>query len=80
MFGLREPNAQEVPLLLPVFEGYTKQHCLMLVWDIEDLESVGLPHNDADIRIFSVNYYLPVRGLLKMGKLLEKELYRLRKA
>ncbi len=47
---------------------YTKQHYLLLVWDIKDLESVGLPHNDADIVIFSVKYYLPVRWIAENGK------------
>ena len=40
----------------------------MLVWDIEDLEGVGLPHNYADIVIFSVKHYLPVRWIAENGK------------
>ena len=40
----------------------------MLVWDVEDLESVGLPHNDADIVIFPVKHYLPVRWIAENGK------------
>ena len=40
----------------------------MLVWDIDNLESVGLPHHDADIVIFSVNHYLPVRWIAENAK------------
>ena len=53
---------------------FTKQHCLMLVWDTNDLESVGVPHNDADIVIFCVNQYLPVRWNAENAKCSRKSL------
>ena len=32
----------------------------MLVWEVDELESLGLPPKEADIVIFSVKHYLPV--------------------
>ncbi len=51
---------------------YTIQPCPMLVWDTEDLECVDLPHNDGDIVMFSVKYYLPVRWIAENGKVFKE--------
>ncbi len=47
---------------------YTKKHCLILIWDVDDLESVDLPLNDADIVILSVKHHLPVRWIAENAK------------
>ncbi len=43
---------------------YTKKKCMILVWEIDELESLGLPPKDADIVIFSVKHYLLVRWIV----------------
>ena len=48
--------------------GYTKQKCMMLVLEVNELESLGLPPKDADIVIFSVKHYLPVRWIVANPK------------
>ncbi len=37
---------------------------MFLVWDVDELEGVGLPHESQDIIIFAVKYYLPVRWIM----------------
>ena len=36
---------------------------MFVVWDLEDLESLGLPHKNSNHVIFSVKNYLPVRWI-----------------
>ncbi len=45
----------------------------MLICDVDDLEGVGLSHNDANIVIFSVKHYLPVRWKAENAKISRKE-------
>ena len=40
----------------------------MLVWEVDELESLGLPPKDADIVIFFVKHYLPVRWIVTNPK------------
>ncbi len=40
----------------------------MLVWEVDELESLGLPLKDADTVIFSVKHYLPVRWIVANTK------------
>ena len=40
------------------------KHSLMLVWDVDDLESLRLPHKESDIAIFCGKHYLPVHCIV----------------
>ena len=39
------------------------EKCMFLIWDVDELGDVGLPHEDQDIVLVAVKYYLPVRLL-----------------
>ncbi len=36
---------------------YTRKKCMMLVWEVDELESLGLPPKEADIVVFSVKHF-----------------------
>ena len=36
----------------------------MLVWDVDDLESLGLPPEESDIVLFCVKHFLPVHWIV----------------
>ncbi len=42
---------------------YCKNKLMFVVWDLEDLEGIGLPHRDCNHVIFSLKNYLPVRWI-----------------
>ncbi len=42
---------------------YSKDNLMFVVWDLEDLESLGLPHKNSNHVIFCVKNYLPVRWI-----------------
>ncbi len=43
---------------------YARRKCFFLVWDVDELESIGLTHQDQDAIIFALKYYLPVRWIV----------------
>ncbi len=47
---------------------YSDTKLMMLVWDLEILEGLGLPPKSADIAIFNVKQYLPVRWIASNPK------------
>ena len=42
---------------------YSQKKCMFLIWDVDELEGVGLPHENQDVVVFAVKYYLPVRWI-----------------
>ena len=36
---------------------------MFLIWDVDELEGVGLPHENQDVIVFAVKFYLPVRWM-----------------
>ncbi len=43
--------------------SYSKDNLMLIVWDLEDLEGIGLPHRDSNHVIFCLKNYLPVRWI-----------------
>ncbi len=42
---------------------YSKDNLMFAVWDLGDLEGIGLPHRDSNHMIFCLKSYLPVRWI-----------------